>query len=370
MRFEADKNDLHKAVATVEGIIPAREIRSVISNVLIETKGEQATMTATDLELAIRTSFSVASGKDGRITLPARTLGKGIRELPAGKVVVESDTSGQTHVRAAAQTRGGYDFMGAPADEFPSIPSIASDSFHSLPSSVLLEMIRKTTYAIAEEDARYVFNGLYLINKGKSVTIVATDGRRLSRITREFPGELPFKQGVIIPGKAVRELQKLLGGAENASVAFDEKDRRLHFRVDQVDMICKLIDGQFPDYEQVIPQKIDKKLTLDRSAFEQAVRMAAVMAGEPSKQVRLTFSSGTVMFTAQTPDVGNSSTPMECDYKGEEITIAFNSNYLLDVTRVLDASELLLGFSSANSPSVLMEAADPQFVAVIMPMKF
>lgn len=370
MKFKVDRQEFHRAIATVESIIPAREIRSIISNILIEAEQGRIILTATDLEMGIKTSLQVQTQEKGRLTLPAKKLSQAIREFRGSEILFQSDSEDRITIQdASGVSKARITLMGAPSDEYPVIPTLAEDRYTQFPVSIAIEMIKRTAYAMAEEDARYVFNGLYITSNGNKTSFVATDGRRLSRITREFPEPLPFKDGVILPNKAVREVQKLMDASVEGKIAFDERERRVYFRLGSVDLITKLIDGQFPDYEQVIPRKVTSKVKLDRAALENSLRQVAVMAAEPSRQVRLIFNDNSLAISASTPDIGEAQDAISVDYKGEETAIAFNSNYLLDILKVIGVSEIAIGFSSSAAPAMTEDPADPDFVAVVMPMK-
>ncbi|MCP5482260.1 MAG: DNA polymerase III subunit beta [Spirochaetales bacterium] len=370
MKFQVDRQSFHKAINTVESIIPAREIRSIISNILIEAEGNRITLTATDLEIGIKTSIEVEPGRAGSLTLPAKKLSQAVREFRGSTISFEADDSNHIVLQdASGKSRARIMLMGTPSDEYPVIPTLPESNYTKIPVAVCQEMIRKTSYAMAEEDARYVFNGLYIKNDGKTVTFVSTDGRRLSRIKREFPEKLPLSGGVIIPNKAVRELQKLLDSDQEGKLAFEERDRRVYLRIGAVDLISKLIDGQFPDYEQVIPAKVSHEVAVERQTIENSLRQVSVMAAEPSRQVRLTFASDGLSIAAQTPDIGEAQDTFEIDYSGEEVTIAFNSNYLMDVIKVVSSQDLRVGFSSGSAPAIVKDPEDMDFIAVIMPMK-
>ncbi len=370
MKFSVDRQEFQRAINIVEGIIPAREIRSVISNILVEAEGERITLTTTDLEIAIKTSLAGEVHAAGRITLPAKKLSQSIREFRSSRVMLEIDRENRLTLHdASSVSRARLTLMGAPAEEYPVIPTLAAKNFSPFPTETAMEMIRKTSYAIAEEDARYVFNGLFMVPAGKKVAFVGTDGRRLAKIERAIPAELPFQEGVIIPNKAVRELNKLLDAGTESQIAFEHKDRRIHFRLGEVVLVSKLIEGQFPDYEQVIPKKLSFSVILDRMAFENSLRQVSVMAAEPSRQVHLKFAAGAISINASTPDLGEAQDSLEADYAGEEMTIAFNSNYIMDILKVLPVEKISIGFSSPSAPAVIRDPADPDFITVIMPMK-
>lgn len=370
MKFQVDRSEFHKAIATVESIIPAREIRSIISNILIEAEKDRIVLTATDLEMGIKTSIPVKTQEKGKITLPAKKLSQAIREFRGSEILFQSDNDDRISVQdASGVSKARITLMGTPSDEYPVIPTLPEEQYTSFPVAVATEMIRKTGYSMAEEDARYVFNGLYVINDKQQVSFVATDGRRLSKVTREFPEALPFGDGVILPNKAVKELQKVLDASEEGRIAFDERERRVYFQLGGVNLITKLIDGQFPDYNQVIPRKLESFVKLTRGNFENSLRQVAVMAAEPSRQVRLGFSTNALNIAAATPDIGEAQDTLATEYGGEEVTIAFNSNYLLDVLKIVGTDDLELGFSSASAPAMIRDPEDPDFIAVVMPMK-
>jgi len=370
MNINIERSEFHKAITKVEGIISAREIRSVLSNILIETAENKITLTTTDLEMGIKTSVSAEIVKPGKITLPAKKLSQAVREFRSSSINLEADENFKINIQDKdRKSAARISLMGASSEEYPVIPTLPDNAFRKFPSALISEMIRKTSYSMAEEDARYVFNGLYIINKGTAVSFVGTDGRRLSRVEREFPEDLPFQDGIILPNKAVRELQKLLDNEDGGTIAYEEKDRRIHFRLGEVVLIAKLIEGQYPDYQQVIPKKLGEKLNLDRARLESSLRQVAVMAAEPSRQVRLSFQSGSLNISSSTPDLGEAQDSMETSYEGEELTIAFNSNYIMDIIKTLTGEEVQVSFTSSNAPAVLLDPQDKSFIAVIMPMK-
>ncbi len=370
MKFQVHRSDFQKAISRVDGIISAREIRSVISNILIEADEGRIILTTTDLEIGIKTSLPAQVEKPGEVTVPAKKLSQAIREFRSEEIRFAMDDDHRIDLFGVGEkSKAHITLIGAPADEYPRIPTLPDKKFTPFPAGVAQEMIRKTGYAVAEEDARYVFNGLYVVSQGKRVAFVGTDGRRLSKVEREFAEEPPFSGGIILPNKAVRELHKLLDSGSDGRVAHDDKERRVHFRLGDVDLITKLIEGQYPDYQQVIPRRLENDLNLNRSDFEHSLRTVAVMASETSRQVRFSFQSGLLRLDASTPDVGESHDVIEIPYSGEPVTIAFNSGYIMDILRVLDSEEIRFSFTGPSAPAVIRDPKDDQFVAVIMPMK-
>lgn len=369
MKFKADTHALHKAISRIEGIISARELRSIISSLLVVAEKDKLILTATDLDVSMRTQLPAEVSETGKIAVPAKKLGQLLRETNVEMVELSSDSQHKIQLTDATGTRGvKISLMGSPAEEFPVTPGVDDKKYRDLPAAVFLDMLRKTSYAAAEDDARYVFNGVYLLNESGKLTMVATDGRRLTRISRDI--ELPeMEAGIIVPVKAIREITRLLGSSDTGSIAYDKKEHRLHFKIGDVELITKLVDGTFPDYKQVIPKKLDFKVEIDRESLKKSLRQAAVLAAEPTRQVKLQYSPSVVMVSASTPDVGDVNDTLPCDYSGEETTIAFNSNYLLDVINIISSDTVKTGFSTPSAPTVIMDPSDEDFIAVVMPMK-
>lgn len=369
MKFTVDRQQFLKAITTVDGIIPSREIRSVYSNVLIEADKGEAVFTTTDLEIALKTTLPITLDKKGGTTVLAKKLTQVIGAMDGETIEISLDDDKLIISSPKARTKPRVNLVTSPTSDYPPTPSPSSEDLISFSPAVFREMILKTYYSMAQDDSRYVFNGLFLKSQKNSNIVVATDGRRLSKISRDFPSALPFKDGVIIPAKAIKELVRLLDAGEEAMIAYDDKDKRVHFRIGRVDLVTKLIDGAFPDYEQVIPRKLDYKIRINRIDLEKAIKQAASVAIEPARQVRFIFSEGTVGFQASTPDLGGSESSLECEYSGPEMVIGFNSVYLMDVLKVIPGEDVILGFSSPSSPCTVGDPADPDFLSVVMPMK-
>jgi DNA polymerase-3 subunit beta len=371
LKFNVDRAAFQKALQQIDNIIPAREIRSVVSNFLLEAKDNQLTLTATDLEMSIQTHLEAKVDVPGKMTLPARKLSETVRVYQSETLPFSVDENySATLIDSVGSSKTTITINGQSSDEYPVIPWPEDGEYTSIPAGALIVMIRKTSYAIAEEDARYMFNGLYMQSNKKSLTFVATDGRRLSKIDRKFDSNLPFdKKGIIVPGKAVRELLKILDHEAVCDISFNEAEQKLNFKLGNIRLQTRLIDANFPDYKQVIPAQVGSEVLIDRTAFETSIRKVAVMAIDASRQIQLDVSSNTIHLKAATPDLGKGDNTLACQYNGENITIAFNSIYLLDVLKVIEADEIKLGFTSASSPAIIYDSTDSDFLAVVMPMK-
>ncbi|MCB1173584.1 MAG: DNA polymerase III subunit beta [Leptospiraceae bacterium] len=370
MKFEVNQNDFFKSIAITESIISTREIRSIISSIHLEAKDDILTLTSTDLEIGIKTRLAARVLEPGSIALPAKKLSQSIREFRAEKILFSiTDDTKVSLTDAEGTSKAHITLVGTSSSEYPPLPTMNEKEFTAVPPELLIEMIRKTIYSVATEDQRFVFNGLFIKNIGNKVDFVATDGRRLSLIQRDFPSELPFQAGIIVPNKAIRELQKLLEASLKTKVGYNAAEKQIHFRIGQIDFISKLLDGQYPDYNMVIPKTLEHSVTIDKAYLESCLKQVSVMATEPSKQVKLSFQKDALTISASTPDIGEADDQLDIDYDGDEVLTSFNANYILDIIKVIRDEKLAFAFSNSGSPAVIKDQGDPEFTAVIMPMK-
>lgn len=370
MQFKIDKQTFSKTISSVESIISAREIRSVVSSILIETNEDSITLTATDLELSIKTTVAAEIVKPGSLVVPAKKLSQAIREFRSDSLQIDADEDSRLNIKDSTNvSKANIHLMGTPSDEYPPIPTLPTSEFTEIPMGLLQDMIRKTIHSIATDDQRYVFNGLFMVKNEDMIDFVATDGRRLSLMQRDLSSNGLFEDGVIVPNKAIKELQRILEPGKKCGIAINRKDKQIYFKVGTIDFISKLLDGKYPDYNMVIPKTLEHEVVLNKEEFESCIRQIAVMSSEPTKQIRLRFANGSLVISASTPDVGEAEDSLDVDYSGEEITTAFNSNFLLDITRVLDSETIIIQFTDSLTPAVIKDPNDAQYTSVIMPMK-
>lgn len=370
LKFVVDRSAFQKALQQIDNIIPAREIRSVVSNFLLQAKDNQLTLSATDLEISIQTTLDAKVETSGSIALPARKLSETVRvfqsrELPF--TVDENHTA--TLVDEINDSRTTISLNGQSSEEFPAIPWPASKDYISVSGSHFIAMMRKTAYAIAEEDARYMFNGLFMHAEGKKLTFVATDGRRLSKVDRTMEKVLQLGKGIIVPGKAIRELMKVIEPDQNCDIHYSASDQRLFFRAGNIQLQTRLIEGNFPDYKQVIPSQVGATATINRQQLENSIRKVAVVAIDASRQIQFDVKKDQLHLRSATPDLGRGDNSLPCQYAGDAMSIAFNSIYIQDILKIIEADEIRIGFTSASSPAIVMDPGDSEFLAVVMPMK-
>ena len=266
-------------------------------------------------------------------------------------------------------SQANFSLMGSPSDEYPTISFPAAKEYKTLLVELFLQMLEHVSYAMAKEDARYIFNGLYIKCDQEETIFVCTDGRRLSFISRNFSEALPISKDLIVPHKAIKEFQRIADESDSGEIAYDEAERKLFFTLGKIKLATKLIDGNFPDYNQVIPDQIEHSLLLNKENFASSIRQVSVMAAEPSRQIRFSFTRNCLKIHASTPDLGEAQDSISIDYQGEDMVIAFNSKYIMDILSSIKTENIVLAFSSANSPAIIRKPDDDNFLALIMPMK-
>jgi DNA polymerase-3 subunit beta len=362
MKASVQTRDLLEAVQKVQTVVSSKSTLSILSNVLVETVDNALVLTATDLQVGVRCKTEARVKKEGVSTIPAKTLFGILRELPEGEVKVEinekdiaSITCGDSYFR----------ILGSSKDDFPKLPEFLEKESFTLGQALLKNMLRKTAYSISREDNRYALMGLYVVIENHTMTLVATDGRRLSKITAELGADVKLKRDCIVPLKAVEELQRMLG--EDGEVRIFLAKNQIAFQLNEVLLVSRLIDGSFPDYERVIPEGSPQKAELDRREFSHVVRRVALLATDQTNLVRLAFSKGQLLATASSPDVGEARASMPVKYDGDEVEIAFNPDFLKDVLGSMDEEVINLELTDALSPGVIR--GQGSFLHVIMPMR-
>ena len=370
MKVKVKTSDFQKGIASVDGIISIREIKSILSNIKIEARDNKLFFSATDLEISIKTSIPAECITEGTTSLPAKHLNKLLKTINFENTMIQSsdDTSNQALITDAD---GKYDFKlninGLEGEDFKTMPEIDYNALTDFPCTMFKDMIRKTSYSIAHEDTRFVFNGLFLKAEKEQVVLVGTDGRRLALVKRDLPVKMNIEKGIIIPHKAVTEIQKMIDEHDTGKIGVFEN--QVYFSAGNVEMVCKLIDGNYPDYQQVIPAKSSFNAVISNHEFNVALKQALNAAEEPTRQVRITFQPGNMYMNASTPGTTEVNINIGIEYTGDETTIAFKGDYLSDILKAVGDENVMLEFSGSSTPVLFKDPSDPDFVAVVMPMK-
>jgi DNA polymerase-3 subunit beta len=372
VELKIKKTDFLNLLKWSQGIVEKRGTMPILSNILLET-GEKPSnslrVSATDLEIALVAEGTAEVKSAGRVAVNARNLYEIVKEAP--EEMIHLSKKGDLGIEVASG-KSRFRVVGMNPAEFPTLPQVSSKDEIPIEADEFEEMIAKTFYAASTDETRYTLNGLYLVrtpNGDKAgLRVVATDGHRLAYAEREIGGKWNLPKGIILPRKGVAEVKNLIGSGEgNLSVAIDE--RAIVFRRGKISLTVRLIEGDFPNYEQVIPKKSEKIVSVDRSLLMGAMRRASIMTSDQARGVRLNFGTGLVEVSASHPDLGEASEEIPIDYKGATFQVGFNPRYFLDVLSVLEDEKLVLELKDEISPCVIRSEFDRGFLALVMPMR-
>jgi DNA polymerase-3 subunit beta len=362
MKIVIPRDKFLEALQVVQSVVSSRSTLPILSNVLLRADNGKVTFSTTDLDTGIRTQAEAIVEKAGGITLPARRLLGIVRELPTTEISLEVDTKNAASIKAGASF---FKINGLPEEDFPPFPKTEDAKLVKLGQKDLRDMLRKVAYAISADESRYVLNGALFSLKDNKLTIVATDGRRLALTEQEIEFPKSSEGDVILPTKAVSELQRILGDQGEVEIAI--ADNQIAFTIGDTYLISKLIEGNYPNYKQVIPNETKERVTLERELFLTSIRRVALLSSEKSNSVKLNFGKNEIIITANTPEIGEAKESLPVNYKGRELSIAFNPEYLSDPLRNLDSELVHFDLSDELSPGVIRN--DTPFLYVIMPMR-
>lgn len=362
MKIAIPREKFLEALQVVQSVVSSRSTLPVLSNVLLKADAGRIFFSTTDLDTGIRTQANAVVDKAGGITLPARRLLSIVRELPNTEISLEVDSKNAASIKAGSSF---FKINGLPEEEFPPFPKTEGAKLIKIGQKDLRDMLRKTAYAMSNDESRYVLNGTLLSLKDNKLTIVATDGRRLALVEQEIEFPKSSEGDVILPTKAVGELQRIL--ADEGEVEIAIAGNQIAFTIGCTYLISKLIEGNYPNYRQVIPTETKERITLERELFLTSIRRVALLSSEKSNSVRLNFARNELLITANTPEVGEAKESLAVNYKGKDFSIAFNPEYLSDPLRNLESELVHFDFTDELSPGVIRH--DKPFLYVIMPMR-
>lgn len=368
MEFRIAAEELAKALHRAQGIAERKTTIPILANVLIQAKKTGVSLTAFDLDIGLVSEHPAEVLREGAITLSSKHLFDIVRALPEAQVTLTL-TSGNAVQIACGSAH--FRLLGMPAEEYPALPKEEKASLTKVDGRALLEMIEKTSFAISTDETRYILNGLYFeAPEAGLARVVATDGHRLSLVARQMEGsEFKLKHGVIIPRKGLLELRRLIEEAPDAECFLGFTDTSAIFKKSGLSMIMRLIDGQFPDYQEVIPKESDKAIKLPRQRLLASLKRISLLSEAKSNAIKVELTEGQLRISSQNPDLGEAHEDLPVDYKGGKVEVGFNARYLTDVLTVVAEDEITLEVLDDQSPGVLRGVADRTFTAVIMPMR-
>ncbi len=363
---KTQRDTLLTPLQAVSGIVEKRHTLPILSNVLLEKKGDKLTFLATDIEIQITTSAEGAEGEgDGAVTVGARKFQDILRSLPESAEVSLTLEEKRLQLRAG---KSRFSLQTLPADDFPRM-AIATEEAQTLTvtQQQFRHLLAKTQYAMAAQDVRYYLHGLLLLTEGKELRAVATDGHRLAYASMEVEAELP-RQELILPRKTVLELNRLLAD-NDAPLEITLTPNQVRFDFGNVNLVSKLIDGKFPDYERVIPATLKNHLQVERMPLLQSMVRAAILTNEKFRGVRLVLTDGSLKVMSANAEQEEAQEELEVAYAGDSLDIGFNVNYLLDVLNNIQNDEVSFSFNDANSSALITIPGNERFKYVVMPMR-
>ncbi len=373
MDFEIEKREFLKGLSLIQGIAGRKTTLPILTHVLLESKENAVWLTGTDLEIAVREEIKVTViHEEGKASVSAKKLYEIVRELPDETIHLQKRENQWIRIQCGKSI---FNLSGLDPEEFPALPTYKEDSFSQVPVSLLSEMIEKTVFAASNEESRYHLNGiLFLENKvgGKQrLRMVATDGHRLSLIDRESERIQGIEKGVIVPKKGILELKRVISDRDgDVGIYFDVTHGFL--KIGGSLIIIRLIDGEFPEYEQVIPKENDKKLTLNKAEVYGCLRRVSTMTSERGEGIRLSIKDRSIEFSTFNQDYGDAREEVEVNYGGPPFDIGFNSRYLMEAFTVMNSGEVTIELKDEGSPGIIKPASPaeiPDQLCIVMPMR-
>ncbi|MFZ3089090.1 MAG: DNA polymerase III subunit beta [Nitrospirota bacterium] len=364
MRFKIGRKELLMGLQRVQGVVEKKVTMPILSNIKIETDSDAIRLTATDLEIGITSSAKGEIQEKGGIAISAKKLYEIVRELAEGDINITVAEGGRFELRSGSSL---FALMGAPVEEYPAIPEIEKGKLISLEKKPLSDMIKKTLFAVGENDTRYILNGALLNLTKNSIQFVGTDGHRLAVIKKEIKGGA--ETTAIIPKKALIEVKRLIDeeGDENIEMGFGKN--LVLFKKGNTEIISRLMEGTYPNYQQVIPQKNEIKIEVNKKNLEGALRRVSILSREKSNAVKIELSDGRLTCTSSNPDMGEATEDIPVEYKGLPLSMGFNARYILDNLSVIDGDAIILELQDPLSPCIIRDKADKDYLCVVMPMR-
>jgi len=361
MKVRCEKESLLKGVQTVQNVVSNRATLPILSNMLLETQKKSLYLAGTDLDVGIATHVEVEVEEEGAITIPAKKFGDIIKELPAGECVLSTKKNNMITIECG---KCFFRLPGLPKDDFPKFPSFGGEPRLSMPQQLLKTMLRMTSFAMSYDETRYVLNGVLFKCGEKSLTLVATDGRRLACIERVLEKEWKSPYDMIVPTKTIQELNRIL---QEGEVGLIKKENQVLFDLGETAVISRLIDGEFPNYEQVIPKESLEKVLLNREQFLQATRRAGLLTSSESQSIKLDLLKDKIIVSKTSPEAGEAREEIEAEYKGRELTIGFNPNYIIEGLKNIEDMDVAFELEGPEKPGVIR--TKDHYVYIVLPMQ-
>src|SRR6185436_6496505 len=341
MKFTITREKLHEGLGAVAASVPSKTTLPVLANILVEASKDGLRLSGTDLDIAVSTTIPASVDQEGATTLPARNLVEIVKELPNAAIRMSSSGEQRATIECG---KSKFKLLGLSRDEFPAFPSVKFEGGWKVAARELQKLISHVAFAASTEESRPILNGVLWELRSDRMRMVATNGHRLARMDVPTTGQGGGQPDLIIPPKALEQIRRLFGGDEEIEIG--KSDNHLGFRSTTTQIYTRLIEGPYPNYEQVIPRENDKSLTADKSALAAALRRMSIVASDQTHRIRMAFTNGACKMSVQTPDLGEAQEELAVAYEGDTLEIGFNAAYLLEILKYMPTDEVRMTFKA------------------------
>jgi DNA polymerase-3 subunit beta len=367
MKFTISREKLQEGLQAVTAAVPAKTTLPVLANLLVETTDRGIRFSATDLDIAVSTEVSADVETPGAITIPAKKLSEIARELPPSPVKIAA--SGEQRVTLECG-RSKFKLLGLPRDEFPTFPSVRFNDSWRVKSGELQKLISHTAFAVSTEESRPILNGVLWELREERMRMVATNGHRLAKMELPVEASSAPPGDLIVPPKALEQIRRLFPAEEELEIA--RGDNHLGFRSPFTSVFTRLVEGPYPNYEQVIPKDNDRYALADKASLTQALKRMSVIASDQTHRIKMSFNTGMLKFSVTTPDLGEASDELPVNYTGDQLDIGFNATYLLEILRFMPTEQVRLTFKAPERAATIEPEGwdDPaKYLCLVMPLR-
>lgn len=363
MKFNTTKEVLLKGIQNVQSAINAKSSLPILSNILMEATNDSIILIATDLDIGIVSTVAIKPSITGSVTVPAKKFSDIIKELPEDESIsISVKKNNFVNIDCGSNA---FKIMGLPKDEFPQLPEIKNKDSITIEQPILKKLLRMTSFAISRDETRYILNGVLFVTKPSYIRLVATDGRRLAVVEKKAQLPKTLERKFIVPTKAINELDKILGDSGEVKIFLGEN--QVFFDVGPTRLVSRLIEGEFPGYEQVIPKEIKEKVVVSRTLFLSAIKRVALFTNPDSMAVKIEVSRDKMVLSKSSPYLGEARVEMDVEYKGKDMAIGFNPDYLADVLKNVDKESVGLELADSEKPGTIRMGEE--YTYVVLPMQ-
>jgi len=362
MKIKILKQVFLKNIQHVQNIISSKSSLPILSNILIEAEKNKVVLTTTDLDIGISSVLETEVEEEGSITIPAKKFNDIIKELPDEDISISTMKNNSMVIKCS---KCFFKIIGLPKEEFPKLPEFKDEPSVIIKQSVLKNMIAMTHFSMSHDETRYVLNGALFLFKGKKLAVVTTDGKRLSLVKKDIEKD-GLNKAIIVPSKTIYELNRILSDEGDVKIIFSEN--QVKFDLKNITVISRLIEGDFPNYEQVVPKEPQEKIVVQRSLLLDGIKRAALLTTQDSQSVKFEILKNKIVVSKSSPNIGEAREELDTVYKGHEITVGFNPGYIMDALKVIPQDEIALEVFGPDKPAVIR--IDDWFLYLALPMQF